>query len=181
MKRINMKKINQIIPFKSNEFTVKYADKNSFKHVYEFKKLNFSYDKKTNTYQWRTDFLELSCVKFDNLPKIKSDLENDIYNHNLSIVLLEVKVSEKDKSTGLIKINVWNTLSSFYGVFQFNPTTTFDYYNLESDKTAFIPYKNYGKDLKWPLEVPMKIIGSGKNNTSKNEDIAKLSAYIYSV
>lgn len=181
MKRINMKKINKIIPFKSNEFTVKYADKNSFKHVYELKKLNFSYNKKTKIYQWRTDFLDLSCLKYDNLPKIKSDLENDIYNRVTSIVLLEIKVFEKDESAGLIKINIWNTLSSFYGVFQFNPTTTFDYYDLESDKTAFIPYKNYGKDLKWPLEVPMKIIGNNKNNTDRKEDITKSSAYIYSL
>lgn len=176
-----MKKINQIIPFKSNEFTVKYADKNSFKHAYKLKKSLYTYNKKTNTYKWFIKSLLSSCSKYDNLPKIKSDLENDIYNHTLTTVLLEVKVSEKDKSTGLIKINVWNMLSSFYGVFQFDPTTTFNYYDLNSDETAFIPYKNYGKDLNWPLKVPMKIIGYEKNNTNQEEDIAKLSAYIYSI
>jgi hypothetical protein len=181
MKRINMKKINQIIPFKSNEFTVKYADENSFKHAYKLKKSLYTYNKKTNTYKWFIKVLLSSCLKYDNLPKIKSDLENDIYNHTETAVLLEVKVSKKDKSTGLIKINVWNMLSSFYGVFQFNPTTTFNYYDLNSEETAFIPYKNYGKDLNWPLKVPMKIIGYEKNNTNQEEDIAKLSAYIYSI
>ena len=181
MKRINMKKINQIMPFKSNEFTVKYADEKSFKHAYKLKKSLYTYDIKTNTYKWFIDFSVSTCLKYDNLQKIKSDLENDIYNHSVTTVLLKVKVSEKDKSTGIIKINFWNTLSSFYGVFQFNPTTTFNYYDLKSDETAFIPYKNYGKDLKWPLKVPMKIIGYEKNNTNQQEDIAKLSAYIYSV
>ena len=177
-----MKKLSPNIPFKTNELTVRYGEKNSRKHTFKINRNNCSFDKETNTYTWTTDFIDSVCPKFDNLPKIKSDMGGDIYVQSLSVAVIEVKVFSKEKSSGIIKVAIFNSMYSFYGNgFQLNETTNFLIYRLEPDGSGIIPYKNYGAYLRFPLQIPMKIKGYGKNGTNQNEDIAKFKAYIYSL
>lgn len=173
-------KINQIIPFKTNKLAVRFAEKNSYKHIFELRKNNFSYDKKTNTYTWNTNFTDLVCPKFDNLPKIQSDMGGDIYIQSSFVGLLEIKVI--NKSSGTISLSIINTVFSFYGNgFQINPSTNFQYFKMQQDGNNKISYSNYGKNLNFPLNIPMKIVGYKKNDTNQSEEIAKITTYIDSL